>query len=71
VIGGGSTPGAMLPTFVLAVTCDELSANEIAARLRAFDPPVIARVDEGRVLLDFRTVFPEQDEVVVQALRSL
>ncbi|HSA91482.1 MAG TPA: L-seryl-tRNA(Sec) selenium transferase, partial [Terriglobales bacterium] len=47
VIGGGSTPGAMLPTFVLAVTCDELSANEIAARLRAFDPPVIARVDEG------------------------
>ena len=71
VIGGGSTPGAMLPTFVLAVTCDELSANEIAARLRAFDPPVIARVDEGRVLLDLRTVFPEQDEVVTRALRSL
>jgi L-seryl-tRNA(Ser) seleniumtransferase len=71
VIGGGSTPGAMLPTFALAVTCDELSANEIAARLRAFDPPVIARVDEGRVLLDLRTVFPEQEEIVVQALRRL
>lgn len=71
VIGGGSTPGAMLPTFVLAVTCDELSANEIAARLRAFDPPVVARVDEGRVLLDLRTVFPDQDQVVAKGLRSL
>ncbi|HXE91826.1 MAG TPA: L-seryl-tRNA(Sec) selenium transferase [Terriglobales bacterium] len=71
VIGGGSTPGAMLPTFVLAVTCDELSANEIAARLRAFNPPVVARVDEGRVLIDLRTVFPEQDEVVASALRTL
>ena len=35
------------------------------------DPPVIARVEEGRVLLDLRTVFPEQDEKVMAALRAL
>jgi hypothetical protein len=35
------------------------------------DPPVIARVEEGRVLLDLRTVFPEQDEGVMAALRAL
>jgi L-seryl-tRNA(Ser) seleniumtransferase len=50
-----------LPTIVLALTCDGLGADELATRLRASDPPIIARVDEGRVLLDLRTVFPEQD----------
>jgi L-seryl-tRNA(Ser) seleniumtransferase len=36
--------------------------------LRASDPPVIARVEEGKVLLDLRTVFPEQDKVLTQVL---
>jgi L-seryl-tRNA(Ser) seleniumtransferase len=44
------------------------SADELAASLRACDPPVIARVEEGRVLLDLRTVFPEQDQLIVSAL---
>jgi L-seryl-tRNA(Ser) seleniumtransferase len=48
-----------------------LSADELSARLRASDPPVIARVEEGRVLLDLRTVFPEQDEAVVRAVRKI
>ena len=52
VIGGGAAPSAVLPTRLLAVTCDGLSADELSARLRASDPPVIARVEEGRVLLD-------------------
>ncbi len=68
VIGGGAAPSAALPTRLLAVTCKGLSADELAASLRSSDPPVIARVEEGRVLLDLRTVFPEQDERVVQAL---
>ncbi|MBZ5720547.1 MAG: L-seryl-tRNA(Sec) selenium transferase [Acidobacteriia bacterium] len=68
VIGGGSAPSAVLPTRLLAVTGDGLSANEIAVRLRACDPPVVARVEDGRVLLDLRTVFPEQDDAVAQAL---
>ena len=68
VIGGGAAPSAVLPTRLLAVSCDDLSAEELAERLRASDPPVIARVEDGRVLLDLRTVFPDQDDVVVSAL---
>jgi L-seryl-tRNA(Ser) seleniumtransferase len=68
VIGGGSTPGARLPTWVLAVTAEGLSADQAAARLRAAETPVIARVEEGRVLLDLRTVFPQQDAAVEAAL---
>jgi L-seryl-tRNA(Ser) seleniumtransferase len=68
VIGGGAAPSAVLPTRLLAVTCRNCSADELAARLRAADPPIIARVEEGRVLLDLRTVFPEQDDLVAGAL---
>jgi L-seryl-tRNA(Ser) seleniumtransferase len=68
LIGGGSAPSATLPTTLIALTCYSLSADEFAARLRAARPPVVARVDEGRVLLDLRTVFPEQDEVLTQVL---
>ena len=71
LIGGGSAPSAVLPTTLIAVTCDRLSATELAARLRASDLPIVARVEEGRVLLDLRTVFPEQDEVLVRALLQI
>jgi L-seryl-tRNA(Ser) seleniumtransferase len=71
LVGGGAAPAATLPTRLLAVTCESLSADELAARLRGGEPPVIARVEEGRVLLDFRTVFPEQDELLAQALAAV
>ena len=68
VIGGGAAPSAALPTRLLALASKHLSADELARRLRAFDPPVIARVEEGRVLLDLRTVFPDQDVFVADAI---
>ncbi len=68
ILGGGAAPSSVLPTRVLALTCQGLSADELAARLRSSEPSVIARVDEGRVLLDLRTVFPEQDAALVAAL---
>src|SRR5581483_4917932 len=71
VIGGGAAPGANLPTKLLAISVDGLSADATAERLRGNDPPVIARVEEGRVLLDLRTVFPEQDEAVAGAIGRL
>lgn len=71
VIGGGAAPSAVLPTQLLAIACEALSADELAARLRASDPPIIARVEDGRVLLDLRTVFSEQDETVVRALKQI
>lgn len=72
VIGGGAAPQAVLPTWLLAVTSAKLSADALAAQLRAAEPlPIIGRVEEGRVLLDLRTVFPEQDSFVLQALLKI
>jgi L-seryl-tRNA(Ser) seleniumtransferase len=68
VIGGGAAPSSLLPTRLLALSCDGLSADDLAARLREADPPVIARIEEGRVVLDLRTVFPGQDQSLVLAL---
>ncbi|MGO9433138.1 MAG: hypothetical protein ACLP00_02460, partial [Terracidiphilus sp.] len=71
LLGGGAAPSSVLPTRVLAVTCDRLSADELAAHLRRSDPPIIVRVEDGRVLLDLRTVFPEQDSAVAGALTRI
>jgi L-seryl-tRNA(Ser) seleniumtransferase len=71
LVGGGSAPTSSLPTFLLAVTADSLSADELAARLRRNDPPIVARVEEGRVLLDLRTVLSHAEEShIVRALLS-
>jgi L-seryl-tRNA(Ser) seleniumtransferase len=71
LVGGGSAPTSSLPTFLLAVTAQSLSTDELAARLRNHQPPIVARVEEGRVLLDLRTVFgPAEDSVIAQALLS-
>ena len=71
ILGGGAAPSSVLATRLLAVSCEDLSADELATRLRGSEPPIIARVEEGRVLLDLRTVFPEQDAAVVAALNRI
>ena len=65
LLGGGSTPGQALPTCLLAVTPD---AAELERQLRAHAPPVIARIDDGRLLVDLRTVDPADDATVLAAL---
>ena len=71
ILGGGAAPSSVLPARLLALTCEGLSADGLAARLRGSEPPIIARVEEGRVLLDLRTVFPEQDAAVAAALERI
>ncbi len=71
VIGGGAAPSSVLPTCLLALTSTDLGADELSSRLRASDPPIIVRVEEGRVLLDLRTVFADQDHLVADALRRI
>jgi L-seryl-tRNA(Ser) seleniumtransferase len=68
VVGGGTAPSAALPTALLAVTHQNIRADAFSARLRSVEPPIIARIEDGRVLLDLRTVFPEQDAGIAQAL---
>src|SRR5262249_35475444 len=67
VAGGGAAPSAVLHTRLLAITSNKFSADEILKMLRGSNPPIIGRVEEGRVLLDLRTVFPEQDHFVLEA----
>ena len=67
-VGGGSLPGATLPSALLAIDCD--APDKLTARLRQARPPVIARIADERVLLDPRTVLPEQDQALLHALQT-
>ena len=67
-VGGGSLPGESMPTWVLAL--DVKSPDKFMAKLRASNPPVIARTENDRILLDPRTVLPEQDKALLSALKS-
>jgi L-seryl-tRNA(Ser) seleniumtransferase len=67
-IGGGSAPGSALPTKLIAITHTAMSASQVEARLREMDPPVIARIENGRVVIDLRTVMPEDDELIGRLL---
>jgi L-seryl-tRNA(Ser) seleniumtransferase len=70
VVGGGAWPLGTLPTRLVAIRPARCEAGELEARLRAGEPPVVARVEEGRLLLDLRTVLEEQEELLVAAVTA-
>jgi L-seryl-tRNA(Ser) seleniumtransferase len=67
-VGGGSAPGAELPTRLVELSRDGESAGTIEQRLRALEPPVIARIQDDRVVLDLRTVEPSADADLARRL---
>lgn len=67
-VGGGSAPGLALPTVLLSISRGEESPNATEQWLRTLDPPVIARIEHERVVLDLRTVLPGQDELLAASL---
>jgi L-seryl-tRNA(Ser) seleniumtransferase len=70
-VGGGTTPGLTLPTKLLALSRHGLSAAALEAALRRLDPPVIARIEQDRLVLDLRTVFEDEDALLVHGLRTV
>jgi L-seryl-tRNA(Ser) seleniumtransferase len=70
-VGGGSFPAASLPTHLVALTPPALGADALALRLRLGRPPVVARVADGRVLLDPRTLTDDDLPVVGAVLADL
>jgi len=70
-LGGGAGPTSTFPTTLIAITHPERSAQDIEHQLRSATPPVISRIAEGKVLLDLRTVFPNELPSLMEALRSL
>jgi L-seryl-tRNA(Ser) seleniumtransferase len=69
MIGGGSLPEESLPTMLVALPVGD--ATELASRLRAGDPPIVARIHQERIVLDLRTVLPHEDAAVLQRLRQI
>lgn len=69
-VGGGSLPDVSVPTCVLALSSATASEAEFAARLRTGAPAVLARVQDGRVLLDLRCVFERQEAELLDAVRA-
>lgn len=68
-VGGGSLPDQAMPTVVVELTPSRLSDAEFAERLRAGSPAVMGRLNEGKMLLDLRTVFMEQEVDLMEAVR--
>ena len=70
-VGGGSFPGAKLPTWLVRLVPDtqHLTPDTLEERLREGDPPVVARIEADRVVLDARTILPSQHDSVIRAVR--
>jgi len=70
-LGGGSVPAQQVPTWCVALDPAERQVGKLAATLRTGTPVVFGRVQQNRLLLDLRTVLPEQDQRIVEAVLAL
>jgi L-seryl-tRNA(Ser) seleniumtransferase len=69
-IGGGSLPGQRQETVAIALESDSTPVDELASRLRTAKPGVYGRIENGQLLLDLRTVLPEQDDALIDAVAT-
>jgi L-seryl-tRNA(Ser) seleniumtransferase len=68
LIGGGSTPAQPLPGWVIAIDCEDVIEAE--RRCRFSDPPVVARIEDDRLVLDLRTVFAAEEDELASVIRA-
>jgi L-seryl-tRNA(Ser) seleniumtransferase len=71
MVGGGSLPGGTLPTRLVAISGGSKKIQTIGRKLRLREVPVIGRIDKDVLLLDPRSVLPEEDEIVIKALQDI
>jgi L-seryl-tRNA(Ser) seleniumtransferase len=71
MVGGGSLPGGSLPTRLVVVSGGGKAAQALAKKLRRLDVPIIGRIEKDAFLLDPRTVLPEEDIIIIKALRDI
>jgi L-seryl-tRNA(Ser) seleniumtransferase len=69
-VGGGSAPGLQLPTVLLSLARQGESPDATDRWLRSLDPPIVTRIEHDRVVLDLRTVLPDQDQTLATLLRQ-
>ena len=70
-IGGGAGPTTSLKTSLIALSHPQLSADELERRLRSHAPPIVGRIAQDKVLIDLRTVFEDEEQVLIEALKSV
>ncbi|MBM7555732.1 L-seryl-tRNA(Sec) selenium transferase [Halanaerobacter jeridensis] len=70
-VGGGAYPNEGLPTYVLALEDESLTAEELAEELRLHDPPIFSRISDEQVILDVRTLQSEDEEHIISAVQNL
>jgi len=68
--GGGALPKSNMPSVTVDLVPENSSLADFAATLRGWNPPVIGYIANGRLKLDLRTIFPQQDDIVIQAIRA-
>ncbi len=71
LVGGGSAPETYMPSWGVTLNLDGISDAELERRFRNSNPPVIVRLDEGRVVLDFRTIFPAEETDLLGVIRKM
>src|SRR5262249_8773495 len=71
VIGGGSAPGARLPTVLVTIESADLSASTVESLLRQAETPVVAPTDNEPVVIDLRTVGPDEESLIIRAFQSI
>ncbi len=71
LVGGGSAPETYVSSWGVALDFPGLSDAELERRLRSSNPPVIVRVEDGSVILDFRTIFPNEEGELLEVLRRM
>lgn len=70
-VGGGALPEENIPTFLVALSCKSISVNFLEDRLRRLEPPVLARIQKDRLLLDTRTLLEGDAEVITDHLEKI
>jgi L-seryl-tRNA(Ser) seleniumtransferase len=69
-VGGGSMPDVTVPSFGLSLKPAKISATELEVRLRTQDTPVIGRMEKGLLLLDMRTIRPEDEPILISSIEA-
>jgi len=69
-VGGGSLPGETLPTHVISFD-SEMSPDQLSEKFRSLSTPVIGRIESDKFTLDLRTIFPHQDETLIESIKSI
>jgi L-seryl-tRNA(Ser) seleniumtransferase len=75
MVGGGSLPGGALPTKLVAISVESKKnaafVLKLSQALRNYTTPIIGRISDNALLLDPRSVLPEEDEIVIKALQEI